>query len=85
VDFVHGYKSDQVRQNLFFNPQGFPVYMTAALGVILDPAERRQVIFGGGEETTSQRKQAQKLGGNGHSDDIMALTVSADRKSVATG
>ena len=50
VDFVHGYKSDSVRQNLFFNPQGHPVYMTAALGVILDPEERSQKIFGGGEE-----------------------------------
>ena len=40
IDFVHGYKSDGVRQNLFYSPTGKPVYMTAALGIILDPATR---------------------------------------------
>lgn len=40
IDFVHGYKSDSVRQNLFYNSLGDPVYMTAALGVILKVKER---------------------------------------------
>lgn len=36
IDFVHGYKSDLTRQNLFYNNNHECVYMTAALGVILD-------------------------------------------------
>lgn len=56
IDFVHGYKSDVVRQNLFYSRSGKPVYMTAALGIILDPVARTQRIFGGGEEKIMQRK-----------------------------
>eukprot|EP00351_Strombidinopsis_sp_SopsisLIS2011_P002524 CAMPEP_0116886858 /NCGR_PEP_ID=MMETSP0463-20121206/20829_1 /TAXON_ID=181622 /ORGANISM="Strombidinopsis sp, Strain SopsisLIS2011" /LENGTH=70 /DNA_ID=CAMNT_0004547941 /DNA_START=566 /DNA_END=778 /DNA_ORIENTATION=+ len=40
IDFVHGYKNETVRQNLFYNNDSHPVYMTAALGVILNPEER---------------------------------------------
>ena len=40
VDFVHGYKSDLTRQNLFYNMNHQCVYMTAALGVILDTETR---------------------------------------------
>ena len=36
IEFVHGYKSDMTRQNLFYNPNMEPVYMTAALGIILN-------------------------------------------------
>ena len=36
LEFAHGYKSDQVRQNLVYNAVGQPVYMTAALGIIFD-------------------------------------------------
>ena len=50
IDFVHGYKSDLTRQNLFYNPEHQPVYMTAALGIVLDTETRTQRIFGGGEE-----------------------------------
>ena len=50
IEFVHGYKSDLTRQNLFYNNNMEPVYMTAALGVILNTEERQQKIFGGGEE-----------------------------------
>jgi hypothetical protein len=50
IEFVYGYKSEDVRQNLFYNAKRRPVYMTAALGIILDPGrERKQIIFGGGE------------------------------------
>lgn len=48
IDFVYGYKSEDVRQNLFYNAKRKPVYMTAALGVILDAGQRKQIIFGGG-------------------------------------
>ena len=84
IEFVHGYKSDQARQNLFYTPSCQMVYMTAALGVILDPVNRTQKFFGGGEEKVQQRKQATK-GQFGHSDDIMALSVTSDRTMVASG
>jgi WD40 repeat protein len=40
IEFVHGYKSDLTRQNLFYNNDLKPVYMTAALGIILDHMDR---------------------------------------------
>jgi hypothetical protein len=40
IDFVYGYKSEEVRQNCFYNPRKKPVYMTAALGIIFDPKTR---------------------------------------------
>ena len=60
IEFAHGYKSDQARQNLFYTPSYQMVYMTAALGVVFDPQTRTQKFFGGGEEKVQQRKQATK-------------------------
>ena len=40
IDFVHGYKSDLTRQNLYYNNNQQCVYMTAALGIILDTETR---------------------------------------------
>jgi echinoderm microtubule-associated protein-like 6 len=36
LDYVYGYRCEDSRQNVFLNSQGQAVYMTAALGVILD-------------------------------------------------
>lgn len=41
IDFVYGYKCEEVRQNLFYNSKRRPVYMTAAIGVILDAKSRK--------------------------------------------
>ena len=41
IDFVYGYKSEEVRQNLLYNSRKKPVYMTAAMGIIFDPKTRR--------------------------------------------
>ena len=57
--------------------------MTASLGVILDNTTRTQVFFGGGEEKISMIKP--QKGDYGHSDDIVSLTMSHDKKLVATG
>ncbi len=84
VEFVHGYKSNLTRQNLYYNNNKQCVYMTAALGIILDTQSRTQQIFGGGEELVMRRKQDAK-GAFGHSDDIVSLCISADRTKVATG
>lgn len=40
IDFVYGYKSEEVRQNLFYNSKRKPAYMAAAMGIILDPKTR---------------------------------------------
>jgi hypothetical protein len=37
LEYVYGYRSADSRQNVHLNPAGNVVYMTAALGVILDP------------------------------------------------
>lgn len=36
LSWVFGYRAEDSRQNLFLNNSGQAVYMTAALGVILD-------------------------------------------------
>ena len=36
LDYVYGYRCADSRQNVFYNSNGQAVYMTAALGVILD-------------------------------------------------
>jgi hypothetical protein len=36
LEYVYGYRSADTRQNVKFSPSGKVVYMTAALGVILD-------------------------------------------------
>jgi microtubule-associated protein-like 6 len=36
LNYAYGYRCEDSRQNLFFNKDGNLVYMTAAIGVILD-------------------------------------------------
>lgn len=36
IEFVHGFKSNMAYQNCLYNNKRQPVYMTAALGIILD-------------------------------------------------
>jgi hypothetical protein len=36
LEYVYGYRCEDSRQNVFFNTSNQAVYMTAALGVILD-------------------------------------------------
>lgn len=76
LEYVYGYRAIDSRQNLFYtkNP-GKVVYMTAALGIVLDKQNNTQKFFGGKsiKDSTS------------HNDDIMALAISPDRKIVATG
>ena len=56
IDFVYGYRTEDVRMNLFYNQRGLPVYMSAAIGIIFTPKTRNQVYFGGGETDFSTRK-----------------------------
>ena len=40
IDWVYGYRSEEVRQNCQFNAKGQAVYPTAALGVVFDYKEK---------------------------------------------
>jgi WD40 repeat protein len=76
IDYVYGYRSLDSRQNVFYtsNPNEI-VYMTAALGIVLNTTTNTQRILGGGEKTSFK----------GHNDDITALAISTDKKTVVTG
>jgi len=49
LDYVYGYRCADSRQNVHINCNGEVVYMTAALGVVLDHNSNTQKFFGGGE------------------------------------
>jgi len=49
LDYVYGYRCADTRQNVHINKDGEVVYMTAALGVVLDHNSNTQKFFGGGE------------------------------------
>lgn len=49
LEHVYGYRCQDTKANVYYNPSGNVVYFTACLGVILDKEENRQTYFGGGE------------------------------------
>lgn len=84
IDWVYGYRSEEVRQNCQFNAKGHAVYPTAALGVVYDFKEKTQLYFGGGKTDFGGRKQKDESL-SGHSDDVTALALSKSRKLVVSG
>jgi len=80
---VYGYRSADSRQNVFFNKSGQAVYMTAALGIILDQSSNTQKFFGGGQVNNTAKNVANDEAA--HTDDITSLTISADRQWMASG
>lgn len=84
IDWVYGYRSEEARMNAAFNSSGHAVYATAALGVVFNYAQMKQLYFGGGKTEFSGRKQDDETG-VGHSDDVTALSLSMDRELVASG
>lgn len=83
VEYVYGYRTFDSRQNLRYNAKGQPVYMVAALGVILDTESNTQKVFGGKETKMVAKNEADDS--KFHVDDILSLDVSTDRKTVVTG
>ena len=45
LEYVYGYRCEDSRQNVYFNSAGQAVYMTAALGVILNQSNNTQTFF----------------------------------------
>ncbi|TNV82525.1 hypothetical protein FGO68_gene16014 [Halteria grandinella] len=83
VEYVYGYRTFDCRQNLRYNAKGQPVYMVAALGVILDTESNTQKVFGGKETKMVAKNESDDS--KYHVDDILSLDISADRKTVVTG
>jgi len=84
IDWVYGYRSEEARNNAAFNHKGQAVYPTAAIGVVFDYENMKQIWYGGGKTDFGGRKQEDESK-EIHTDDITACCVSYDRKSVATG
>jgi microtubule-associated protein-like 6 len=77
LEYVYGYRCFDSRQNVFYTSDNNQiVYMTAALGVVLNKNTNTQRFFGGGKASANLP---------GHSDDITALAVDNSRQLVATG
>jgi WD40 repeat protein len=83
LEYVYGYRCADTRQNVYFNANGEAVYMTAALGVILNFQNNTQKFFGGGQVANTAKNVANDE--NGHTDDLMALMVSSDKKICVSG
>jgi WD40 repeat protein len=83
VEYVYGYRTFDARQNLRYNSKGQPVFMTAALGIILDQETNTMKVFGGSETKMVAKNEADDS--KSHMDDILSLDISSDRKTVVTG
>ena len=47
IEHVYGYRICDVNNNLHYTESGQAVYMTAALGIVMDPATLKQRVYGG--------------------------------------
>jgi len=76
LHYAYGYSGHSFRNNIFLSSDKNIVYSVAAVGVILNPADNTQSFFGG--KTIAEAV-------NQHDDDITCLSISKDRKKVASG
>ena len=83
LEYVYGYRCADSKQNVYFNNQGNAVYMTAALGVILEVAPNTQKFFGGGEVDNTAKNRAKDT--DHHTDDVMCISVNAGRDTAVSG
>lgn len=68
MEYVYGYRTDNCRQNAYFNNNMQATYYAAAVGVILDHESNTQKFFGGGESDDTRRYAPGEM--KMHSDDI---------------
>ena len=45
LEYIHGYRCEDARNNLRYTRTGDIVYHTAAVGVVLDPVENKKSTF----------------------------------------
>jgi hypothetical protein len=83
LEYVYGYRCEDSRQNLYLNNANQCVYMTAALGVILDEDSNTQKFFGGGQADHASKHTSSTA--DCHNNDITALGISPNRDFCATG
>ena len=83
LHYVYGYRCADTRQNCYFNDKGQVIFMTAAVGVQLDPSSNTQKFFGGGPVGPSHK--AHDGAARQHSDDIMCIALCPQRRLAATG
>ena len=83
LEYVYGYRCADTRQNVHWNASGQPVYMTAALGVILDLNSNTQKFFGGGEVANTAKNVAND--DNHHTDDVLSLKMCPARQTAVSG
>lgn len=76
LQHVYGFRAFDTRQNVWYTASAQEiVYMTAALGIVLNTETNVQKFFGGGEVGTV----------SGHDDDVTAIAIHPDRTLVVTG
>ena len=83
IEHAYGYRTSDCQQNLRYNANGEAVYMTAALGVVMNTDTCEQKFFGGKKVKMSHRNDGDDL--DYHRDDIISIDISTDRKTVVTG
>lgn len=77
IEHVFGFRSYDVRQNLFFSDRNHICYMTGAMGVVQNTNDLSQRIFGG---------LASNDEGDCHDDDIVSIAIHLGEVSmIATG
>lgn len=80
LDYVYGYRNYDCRQNVFFVAPNKIVFHASAVGIVMDIQANTQKFFGAGIISRSSHVNIDE-----HDKDIVCLSISPDRKSVATG
>lgn len=83
IEFVHGYKNDMTRHNCLYNLLRLASVYSGKFRHNFGSPNSNSEIFWGGEERLGKIKPP--VGFYGHSNDVVCLAMSDDRKKVATG
>ena len=78
LEYIYGYKTDDTTMNCLYSGTGKVVFYAATVGVVLDPVSNTQKFFGG--ISTGRKSEAIAQ----HTDVITSITLSLNRKFVAT-
>ena len=71
IEYVYGYKSDDVRNNLHLTSSGHYIWQSAALGIIYDSSSNSQQFFGGGVVDNKAKNVSNDM--NAHTDDVLSI------------